>query len=110
MTTNVENNGLDERFSLADDKFMMAFAMEIFEGENINNDPRYVKWIVRTWEKSGAKRVEKYYPLYPCDETDLSKFYTAENEQVKEHVAQIIDDKSLMCLHPELRKFDLFGA
>ena len=25
-------------------------------------------------------------------------------------MAQIIDEISLMCLHPELRKFDLFGA
>ena len=78
----------DVKFSLESDEFMMAFAMEIFEGDSLEYDPRYVRWVVRTWEYANAQRIENYFPLHLCTAEELRKFYDAESAEVDKEMAK----------------------
>ena len=59
---------------------MMAFALHKFHGDILDYDPRYVRWIVRTWEDREGVRKEKYLPLHLCSEEELGRFFTPESD------------------------------
>ena len=68
---------------------MMAFALEKLDGGILELDPRYLRWIVQTWEYVEQERVLKYYPLHPCSDEEMSKFYSAENESTAQEVEKL---------------------
>ena len=69
-----------ETYSLGSPEFMMAFALHKFNGEILDFDPRYVRWIVRTWEDRDGIRSETFVPLHICEEEEMKRFFQAESE------------------------------
>jgi len=53
----------------------MAFSIENMESRDAINDPRYVKWIVRLYEKHGEVLSERLLPFHSCTAEDYEKFY-----------------------------------
>ena len=80
LATNSEVLEYGETYSLASEEFMMAFALHKFAGSILDFDARYVRWITRVWKDIDGERNETFYPLHPCSEEELSKFYTAESK------------------------------
>ena len=78
----------DERLSLKDQNFMMAFTLEsYFSGETLD-DPNYIKWLAYfRVDKDGVSDAREI-PIYPCRDEDYAKFYP-------------VDERSL----PKLKKF-----
>ena len=80
VTSNIEKLAVDNKYSLGSDDFMMAFAMSKFAGEILQYDPRYVRWVARSWNSVGNERVETFEPLHHCTEEELNKFYDPDDE------------------------------
>ena len=68
---------------------MMAFALEKFNGGVLELDPRYVRWIVQTTDYVEQEKARKFYPLHPCTDEEMSKFYSAENESTAQEVEKL---------------------
>ena len=110
LTELTETVDADTTFSLGSDEFTVAFALSKFNGEVLQYDPRYVRWIVRIWESKDNKRTERFYPLHLCNDEDLDKFHTAENDYVAKEVQMLKENNNLFCLHPEVQNFNLQGS
>ena len=64
-----------ERLSLNEFNFMMAFTMEnYFSGQTLD-DPRYVKWVATYEVVQDGKIDSKELPVYQCSDEDYAKFY-----------------------------------
>ena len=61
-------------FSTAADEFMLAFALQSVDGDIIDVDEQYLRFMASTWEYRGDKVNATYYPLHPCTEEDQGKF------------------------------------
>ena len=66
VTNNTERLEAFDSYSLGSDEFMMAFTLHPFTGEALKYDPRYVRWIVRTWTSNEYVKEEKFLPLHLC--------------------------------------------
>ena len=64
----------------------MAFALHKFAGDILDYDPRFVRWMVRTWTDRSGERTEEFLPLHECSDEDLSKFFDAESEETYREV------------------------
>ena len=89
----------EEKLSLQDFNFMMAFTIEnYFSGETLD-DPRYMKWVASfEVHKDGA--METYeIPVFPCREEDYANFYQFdERSKPKLEKMQTDEDKQLYCM------------
>ena len=99
-----------ENYSLASDNFMMAFALEDISSQILAYDQRYIRWIIRTWDISSSGKNIVYYPLHLCSEEEMSRFFTAENDSTAKKLDEHYASKSLYCLHPSSRDFNLQGS
>ena len=88
----------------------MAFALHKFAGPILPYDRRYVQWMARTWHYFDGVRVQKYYPLHPCTEEEMSKFFPPESEDTANEIEKLLEIQNLFCLHPSANDFYLLGS
>ena len=53
----------------------MAFSIENMQSRMAIDDPRYVKWIVRLYEKKGEVLSERRLPFHKCTTEDYAQFH-----------------------------------
>ena len=70
-----DNYSSSDKFFFAENNFKMAFSVEGFLTNENKNDPRYVKWFVRTVNRVDGKAGEKVLPFHKCTEDDYAEFY-----------------------------------
>ena len=62
--------------NLQENGVRFAFGIEGFLDKELKDDPRYVKWIVRTFTKVGIdKKTERILPYHRCTEEDFDRFH-----------------------------------
>ena len=79
----------EETYSLDSDEFMMAFALQKYGGEILRYDPRYVRWIIRTWEREDDESTFTFYPLHQCSDEEVSNFYRPESAVTEKEVEKL---------------------
>ena len=99
-----------EKHSLASDISMMAFGLENINGQILAYDQRYIRWIIRTWDLSSKQKTVVYYPLHLCSEKEKSRFFTAESALTAKKLEDHLASKSLFCMHPSVKDFNLEGS
>lgn len=60
-------------------KFKMAFSIEGYLDNEIRDDHRYVKYIVRTFGKRKDVKYQEMIPFHKCTEEDWHKFFKPAN-------------------------------
>ena len=68
----------DDRLSLADTNFNMAFAIEDHYKRESRHDPRYLKWAALYIQRKGKQETRVELPMYPCSPYDFDKFFPVE--------------------------------
>ena len=63
-----------DKYYLAENNFKMAFSVEGYLDRENKNDPRYVKWFVRTVSITDGVQSEKVLPYHECTEKDYAEF------------------------------------
>ena len=53
----------------------IAFAFLGYSDQQLKDDPRFVKWIVRVVGKKDGERYERIVPYRSCTEDDIAGFY-----------------------------------
>ena len=77
----------------------MAFTIENKESRYAINDPRYVKWIIRQYEKRGKKLTERRLLVHRCTDEDFEMFYPVAKKDAAELGAlKEAEDRGLFCL------------
>ena len=99
-------------YSLGSEEFMMAFAVENFDSQIIAYDSRYIRWVIRTWDTRETQKTKTilYYPLHVCSDEEVRQFFPAENDSTANNFNAQLAAKSLFCLHPSVRDFNLTGS
>ena len=64
----------EEKLNLSEIDFKLAFTIEGFLDELRKDDPRYVKYTVRTYGKRDGIKYEKIIPYHKCTEEDWALF------------------------------------
>lgn len=67
----------------------MAFALQKYGGEILRYDPRYVRWIIRTWEREDDESTFTFYPLHLCSDEEVSNFYRPESAVTENEVEKL---------------------
>ena len=60
--------------NLNEQNFRIAFAVEGFRTKDLKVDPKYVKWIIRTYGKKDGKEYENILPYHNCTDEDYAEF------------------------------------
>ena len=64
----------EEVLSLKEINFKIAFSVEGYVEREVKDDPRYVKYLVRTFGKKDGKEFEQILPYHKCIEEDWDTF------------------------------------
>ena len=64
----------EEVLSLKEINFKIAFSVEGYLEREVKDDPRYVKYLVRTFGKKDGKEFEQILPYHKCTEEDWDTF------------------------------------
>ena len=77
INTIVNKNDIanEERFSVVDKNFMMAFAVENYLSAETFEDSSYLKWVAVYTSKINGKTTNTEMEVYECTEQDFQKFY-----------------------------------
>ena len=103
----------DEVLDLAEETdFMIAFSIEDFhKPRQLKNDPKYVKWIFRTYTLTDGVSSHRELSTHMCTEEDFAKFYP-----IKSHQASLLEeinndpDRGFFCLDEvNDEKLELYG-
>ena len=62
------------RLDLNEAKFKIAWSIEGYTDNQIKDDPRYVKYMVRLIGKKDNKGYEKFLTFHKCNDTDWDQF------------------------------------
>ena len=62
--------------------FRLAFSVEGFLDQQVKDDPKYVKYIVRLFGFKDGKRVEYPVPFHKCTESDWALFPPASSDSI----------------------------
>ena len=65
----------EEKLSLNDFNFMMAFTVENYYTHETLNDPRYTKWHAYLSVGKDSVVEPREVPVYPCRDEDFARFY-----------------------------------
>ena len=65
----------DEKLSLNDFNFMMAFTLESYFTQETLDDPRFTKWYAYLSVGKDSVRKPREVPVYPCRDADFARFY-----------------------------------
>ena len=91
--------GNSETVYLNEIGWKMAFSIENMGTRDAINDPRYVKWIVRVYEKHGEVLSEKHLPFHKCTPEDYGQFYPLSKAAIDEYTSLTEDEnRGLFCL------------
>ena len=75
VTRSDGNYSPEDRFSLSDGEFAMAFGIQKWRGKSNLDDPRFIKWVLHYAVEVNHVRTTKWYPLHKCEERDFQAFY-----------------------------------
>ena len=102
----------EDRFSVKEGRFQMAFALENwFKGETLS-DEKYLKWFANYREKSLFDGVDtsRELPIYECTEKDYERFYPIDKRSENQFRKFKDDPKyQLLCIDWEESGVDFYG-
>lgn len=88
-----------DMIDLNEENFRIAFAVEGFRSKDLKIDPKYVKWIFRTYGKKDGKEFERLLPYHRCTDEDYAEFddiqYSSETALKQ---MQDGEDRGFLCL------------
>ena len=73
--TRADSYANDEKLSLKDFSFMMAFTVENYFTQETLNDPRYTKWYAFLSVGKDSVVKPREVSVYPCRDEDFARFY-----------------------------------
>ena len=68
-----------ERYEIAQDEFMTAYAAENYNTGAGISDPRYVRWVTAVYQRNGVEWNTLWYPMHKCQEVEFAKFWTTKS-------------------------------
>ena len=88
-----------DELNLNENNFRIAFAVEGARSKDLKIDPKYVKWIVRTYGKKDGKEFEKILPYHRCTNEDIAEFddIIVSSKTLLEQM-QEAEDRGFLCL------------
>ena len=78
VTTVTRRDGFyssEDRLSLSNSEFAMAFGIQSWRHRTHLDDSRFIKWTLRYTVEIDHVKAEKWYPLHRCKEEDFEAFY-----------------------------------
>ena len=72
--TQLDFYNFEEVLSLKEIDFKFAFSVEGYHDREVKDDPRYVKYLVRTYGRKDGKEMENILPYHKCTEEDWDTF------------------------------------
>ena len=72
LSLNVFDN--TEVVSLTDIGFKIAFSIEGYLDQQMKDDPRYIKYLVRSYGKRDSVPFEKIHSIHKCTDADYAEF------------------------------------
>ena len=97
--------------NLNEENFKIAFAVEGFRSKDLKIDPKYVKWIFRTYGKREGKEFEKILPYHRCTDQDYAEFddIQVNSKKVLEQMRED-EDRGFLCLDwDDAEPFTIYG-
>ena len=100
----------DERLSLTESNFMMAFTLEHFISGETLDDPRYLKWVAWVrFAKDGEIR-SREVPVFPCRDGDYAKLYPVDDRSLSRlRKMRNSPDMQLYCIDWETAQIEIYG-
>ena len=101
----------DDRLSLADTNFNMAFAIEDHYLRESRHDPRYLKWAALYIQRMGKQETRHELPMYPCTPFDYDKFFPVE-ERSRAQLEEIRNNpkRELLCIDWSVAEAEIYGT
>ena len=69
---------VNEIVNLGETNFRFAFTLE--SKLKVRNDPKFLRWYVRSFGKRDGKSFEKIHPIHLCTDDDMREFYPVSPE------------------------------
>ena len=91
----------DEVVRLRDIDFHIAFSVESYFDRSMKDNPKYVKYLVRTYGRKNGVEFEHILPTHKCEEADWALFPPADKGSF-DAIEEIKKDESrgMYCLEP----------
>ena len=79
ISTNEVNIDSSETYDLSQQDFMIAFSAEKRNGQILEFDPRYIRWMSKTVVLRDGVKTDTFYPLHRCSDQEVTKFFEADS-------------------------------
>ena len=96
-----EYYSISDAISFSEVGFKAAFTLESYQEGYTVNDPRYIKWIARSYTKKDGKSSETLHPISKCSAEKLSQFSPVAQKS-RDKFKKITEDENrgLYCVNP----------
>ena len=103
---------LDEKISLSQRNFRMAFAIEnYYPPLFLKKNTKYIKWVFRKYGKKDNESFEEILPSHDCTEDDYKEFYPADRKAalLVENI-KADPDRGFLCLDWDDVDIEIYGS
>ena len=98
LSQNLEINSSGAVYDIANEDFMMAFAMSDWQ-TGPKNDTRYFQWALQVSTSFANEGGVKFYPMHRCTDQEFAKFNQFESSSVSK-ATNLHEERLLWCMDP----------
>ena len=99
IVSNINPLEVGQKYELAQEEFMTAYAAENYDTGAGISDPRFVRWVTHVKQRIGVKWTILNFPMHKCQDVEFARFSASKSERTAIKVNRLRQGGHFYCIH-----------